>query len=185
MAMMEFNHKVLHEDENLHSTEKKVGGGKSPKYVVRCKDIFSSSMKGLEDCAPCDWVKTGGSRITTFDSSGKLNGDTTISGKDPIVCMQYGPWAPILQQYMYTGTKLEKISIYRLMDINGEKIIIQQLNYTTCLIKTYDQEADKILFTFCFVSLEDLQIAYTQDGHKLGQNGMKFDFSMLKVQSSS
>lgn len=183
MSILSFNHKVVQEDSNQSGTEKKVGG-ESPKYVVKCKDIFSSTMKGLEDCAPCDWVKTGGSRIATFDSSGKLNGDTTITGKDPVICMQYGPWAPVLQEFMYSGKPLEQISVYRLMDINGEKIKIQELNYSVCLIKTYDQEADKILFTFCFSTLEDLQIAYNQDGHKLGQNGMQFDFTTLEIKNS-
>ncbi len=99
--------------------------------------------------------------------------------------MKYGSWGPILQQYMYEGTKLDTIGIYRLMDINGEIIIAQKLFYKTCLIKTYDQEADKIMFTFCYVALEDLHIAYDTEGHKLGQNGMQFDFTTLKVKSIS
>lgn len=179
--IMSFNQRILHEGENQEESGEKPGKGKSPTYVVKCGDIFSSTMEGLEDCAPCDWVKTGGSRISSFDSSGKLTGDVKISGKDPMVCMRYGPWGPVLQEYMYTGTKLDQISVYRVMDINREKIKIQELNYYTCLIKTYDQEADKILFTFCFVRLEDLQIARDQKGKKLGQNGMMFDFTTLEA----
>lgn len=181
--MMNFNSRIIHNQDSEHSET--VGKGKTPKYVIKCAKLFSSKMKNLEDCAPCDWVKTGGSRITSFDASGKLNGDTRITGKDPIVSMKYGPWGPVLQQYMYEGTKLEEICVYRLMDINGEVIIIQQLNYDTCLLKTYDQDEDKIIFTFCYVALEDLHISYDQDGHKLGQNGMQFDFTTLKVKSSS
>lgn len=165
--------------------EREAGNGKTPKYVIKCAKLFSSEMKGLEDCAPCDWVKTGGSRITSFDASGKMSGDTKITGKDPIISMKYGPWGPILQQYMYEGTKLDEICIYRLMDINGEVSTTQELSYTTCLIKTYDQDADKIIFSFCYVSLEDLHIAYDHDGKKVGQNGMQFDFTTLKVKSLS
>ena len=183
--MMHFNSKTIHdhdhEDEHSHTA----GKGKTPKYVVKCAKLFSSKMKGLEDCAPCDWVKTGGSRITSFDASGKLNGNTLITGKDPVVKMKYGPWGPVLQQYMYEGSKLDQISIYRLMDINSEMIIVQQLNYDTCLLKTYDQDGDNIMFTFCYVSLEDLHISYDQEGKKLGQNGMEFNFTTLKVKPSS
>ncbi len=180
--MMSFNSRTIHEGQGETEISKH---GKTPKYVICCDKIFSSEMKGLEDCAPCDWIKTGGSRITQFDSSGKLSGDTRITGKDPIISMKYGSWAPIIQQFMYDGTKLDTIGIYRLMDINGEIIIIQKLHYKTCLIKTYDQDADKILFSFCYVSLEDLHIAYDTEGHKLGQNGMQFDFTTLKVKSIS
>lgn len=185
MDIMRFNDGIVHEDNPQNSTSVTIGGaGKSPKYVVKCGDFFSSTMDGLEDCAPCDWIKTGGSRITKFDSSGRINGDTVITGKDPIIRMQYGPWAPVLQQCMYQGTTLDEVGIYRLTDINGDKVIIQELHYYTCLIKTYDQEADKILFTFCFKILEDLQIAFDQEGNKLGKNGMQFDFTTLKVKDS-
>lgn len=183
MAILNFNQKAEQEDDNQRDKEK-ADGGKSPKYVVKCTDIFSSTMEGFEDCAPCDWVKTGGSRTAVFDSSGVINGDATITGKDPLVRMDYGPWGPILQEYMYTGKSLEQISIYRLTDVQSKKIKIQELNYSTCLIKTYDQEADKILFSFCFVTLEDLQIAIDQNGRKLGQNGMQFDFTTLEVKNS-
>lgn len=185
--IMTFNHRVLHEEEHTYLNERKVGGdgGKAPKYVIKCDKIFSSSMEKFKDCAPCDWIKVGGARITTFDSSGKLNGDTTISGKDPAVCMKNGPWGPVLQEFMYAGKELKRISIYQIMDIHNEKVKMQELNYSNCLIKTYDQEADKILFTFCFASVEDLQITYDHEGKKLGQLGMQFDFTTLEVKSPS
>mgnify|MGYP007035339624 CR=1 FL=1 len=179
---MHFNSSQPVDEDALHS--RTAGGGKSPKYVVRCDKLFSSEMKGLEDCAPCDWVKTGGSRITSFDASGKLVGNAKITGKDPIISMKYGPWGPVLQQHMYNGTTLEMIHVYRLSDVNGEKIIMQELNYDTCLIKTYDQNGDNIVFTFCYVSVEDLHVSYDQDGNKLGQSGMQFNFTTLKVKSS-
>ena len=121
--------------------------------------------------------------MTEFDISGKISGDTHITGKDPIVSMKYGSWAPILQQFMYEGTTLDTIGIYRLADINGEIIVTQKLNYKTCLIKTYDQNADNIEFSFCYVLLEDLHISYDHEGRKLGQNGMQFDFTTLKVKT--
>lgn len=178
-TQMVFNSGMTPEEEHAHVHK----NGKTPKYVVCCEKLFSSEIKGLEDCAPCEWVKTGGSRLTSFDASGKLSGDTRITGKDPIISMKYGSWGPILQQHMYEGTKLDTIGIYRLTDINGEIIITQKLHYKTCLIKTYDQDADKIEFSFCYVSLEDLHIAYDHEGRKLGQNGMQFDFTTLKVKT--
>ena len=99
--------------------------------------------------------------------------------------MKNGPWGPILQEFMYAGKELKEISIYQVMDVHNEKIKMQELNYSNCLIKTYDQEADRILFTFCFASVEDLQIAYDHHGKKLGQHGMQFDFTTLKVKSTS
>lgn len=185
MGILEFNNKLGKEEANISATEVRIGEGRAPKYAIRCAEMFSSEMTGMEDCAPCDWVKTGGARTASFDSSGKLNGDARIIGKDPVVQMDYGPWAPVLQEFMYTGNKIEEIDIYRLTDINGEIVQIQQLKYSTCMVKTYDQEGDKILFSFCFVTLEDLQMSYKQDGTKIGQVGMQFDFTTLAVKSTS
>ncbi len=186
MDIMRFNDTIAHEDNPKNDLKNIVGGaGRSPKYVVKCGDLFSSTMEGLEDFAPCDWMKAGGARLAQLDSSGKMTGDVVITGKYPLVRMLYGPWGPILQQAMYQGLPQEEICIYRLSDINGEKIITQELHYLTCLIRTYDQEADKILFSFCFKIVQDLQIAYDQEGNKLGKNGMEYDFTTLKVNNLS
>ena len=99
--------------------------------------------------------------------------------------MKYGSWGPIIQQYMFEGKKLDTIAIKRMISINGTKVIIQTITYGTCLIKTYEQSGDTITFSYCYVSIEDVNTAYGHDGTKVGNTGVKFDYSTLKSESVS
>jgi hypothetical protein len=168
-------------DESLNAT---IGGAKTPQYVITCKEFFDSDIEGMaDDGTPCLWIETGGARLATFDSSGELSGDGKIISKDPIVCMKYGSWGPLIQQYMFEGKKLDKITVTRLTSINTTVIPIQTLDYEVCLIKTYEQTGDTITFSFCYVSITDTNIAYDHStGEKIGQTAMKFNFGSLKVE---
>lgn len=172
--------------KDYESNNADMGSAYTPQYMISCEDFFSSNVEGMEDdSAPCLWVETGGARIATYDSSGELSGDGRIVCKDVVVCMKYGSWGPIIQQYMFEGKKLETIAIKRMISINGTKVIIQTITYGTCLIKTYEQSGDTITFTYCYVSLEDVNTAYGHDGTKVGNTGVKFDYSTLKSESVS
>lgn len=176
--------KTLNKDYESNNAD--MGSAYTPQYMISCEDFFSSNVEGMEDdSAPCLWVETGGARIATYDSSGELSGDGRIVCKDVVVCMKYGSWGPIIQQYMFEGKKLETIAIKRMISINGTKVIIQTITYGTCLIKTYEQSGDTITFTYCYVSLEDVNTAYGHDGTKVGNTGVKFDYSTLKSESVS
>lgn len=164
---------------NLNSSN---GGASTPQYIIKCKEFFDSEIENFEeDSSPCLSIEVGSARLATYDSSGELSGDGRIVTLDPVVKMKYGSWAPIIQQYMYEGKKLETISIKRFISINGTKIIIQELNYQNCLIKNYMQEEDLITFSFCFVILEDVNIAYDHEGQKIGNTATIFNTSTLKV----
>ncbi|MDR2158112.1 MAG: hypothetical protein LBO02_02230 [Holosporaceae bacterium] len=168
-------------DESMNST---TGGAKTPQYVITCKDFFDSDIEGMdEDSTPCLWIETGGGRLVTYDSSGELGGDGKIVNKDPVVCMKYGSWGPLIQQYMYTGKKLDLITVTRLTSIEQTIVPIQRLEYATCLIKTYEQYGDTVTFSFCYIEITDTNIAYNHNtGEKLGQTAMKFNMGSLKVE---
>ena len=176
--------KTLNKDYESNNAD--MGSAYTPQYMISCEDFFSSNVEGMEDdSAPCLWVETGGARIATYDSSGELSGDGRIVCKDAVVCMKYGSWGPIIQQYMFEGKKLDTIAIKRMISINGTKVIIQTITYGTCLIKTYEQSGDTITFSYCYVSIEDVNTAYGHDGTKVGNTGVKFDYSTLKSESVS
>lgn len=158
------------------------GGAATPQYIIVCPEFFSSEIEGFEEISsPCLGIDVGSARLATYDSSGELSGDGRIVTLDPIVRMKYGSWAPIIEQYMYEGKKLEKISLKRFISINGTKVIIQELNYENCLIKSYVQEDDLITFSYCFVILEDVDISYDHEGKKIGNTATIFNTSTLKV----
>ncbi|MDR0632419.1 MAG: hypothetical protein LBF54_04270 [Holosporaceae bacterium] len=167
------------------------GGGHTPQYTITCPDIFGSDLGEIDgndasaDTSPIIWIVLGSARLATYDSSGELSGDGRIVCRDIIICMKYGGWAPVIQQYMYEGKKIDKITVKRLISINGTLIVIQEITYETCLFKTYEQNGDTITFTFTFVKYTDLSKAYGHDGTAIGNVGVTFDYGSVKVESIS
>jgi hypothetical protein len=178
------NNPLAQGDESHNSH---VGGAKTPQYVITCKDIFSSDLGKIggsdasADTAPLLWIETGGARLATYDSSGQLSGDGKIVCKDPIAHMKYGDWSPLIQQNMYEGKKIDKITIRRLISVNSTLVVIQTIDYETCLFKTYEQTGDTITFSFCYTKITDLSTAYDHDGQATGNVGVSFNFGNLEV----
>ncbi|MDR1982976.1 MAG: hypothetical protein LBQ08_04245 [Holosporaceae bacterium] len=177
-------------DDSLNAT---TSGSKTPQYVIQCPgtDIFTSDLGKISgkdassDTAPCLWIETGAARLATYDSSGQLSGDGKVVSCDPIVLMKYGDWAPSIQQLMIEGKKIDQIIIKRVVSIRQTLEVIQEIDYSTCLIKTYKQEGGTIMFSFNYVEVTDLSRVFGHEGDLLGQRGMKFNSSNLKIESIS
>lgn len=157
----------------------------TPQWMIKCDDFFDSDVEGFDaDSTPCLWVKLGASRSTSYDSGGEMTGDGRITSKSVIVSMKYGSWAPLIQQYMYEGKNVKALSLIRFSNIEGTKVIIQQIDYTTCKIERYVQDGDIITFAFNFTKVVDTNTAYGADGTKIGNTAIEFDSSTLGVKSS-
>jgi hypothetical protein len=177
-------------DDNINAV---ASGSKTPQYVIQCPntDIFTSDLGKIGgkdasgDTAPCLWVETGAARLATYDSSGQLSGDGKIISINPMVLMKYGDWAPVLQQLMWEGKKIDQIIIKRVISIRQTLEVIQETDFSNCLINTFKQEGDTIRFSFCYVNVTDLSRVFSNDGDLLGQRGVKFDATNLEVKSIS
>ncbi|MDR3179978.1 MAG: hypothetical protein LBT70_03705 [Holosporaceae bacterium] len=176
-------HDTFSKDE---STNSDMGAAATPQMLIVCEDFFECDVDGFTDNAtPCLWFDIGCCRLITNDSTGELSGDGRVIAQDPVVCMKYGSWAPIIQEYLYSGKNVPKIGLRRLSSINGTKVIIQEVNYEICLMKTYRQKDDTIEFTFSAITVEDINILYDNTGTKIGNTGTKFDYSTMLVTTSS
>ncbi|MDR1334221.1 MAG: hypothetical protein LBJ71_03315 [Holosporaceae bacterium] len=175
-------------DDNFNSH---FGSGKTPQFVITCKDIFSSDLGEIGgadasvDTAPCITIDLGSARVATYDSSGQQSGDGTIVSKDIHICMKYGSWGPIIQQRLYEGTKIDEIIIKRVISINGTLVVIQEITCKICMFKNYKQDGDAIKFSFCFVNYTDLSKSYAHDGTALGVVGVEFDHGTVGVKPIS
>jgi hypothetical protein len=167
------------------------GSGKTPQYVITCKDVFNSTLGEIggadasADTAPCKSIKLGSGRLATYKSSGQQVGDGQIVGSDIWVWMEYGSWSPIIQQYLYEGKKMDEISIKRLISISGTLVVIQEIVCKTCMFKTYDQTGDTIAFSFCYVNYTDMSKSYGHDGTALGTIGVEIDYGTVGVKPIS
>jgi hypothetical protein len=86
---------------------------------------------------------------------------------------------------MFKGDKIASITVKRLISVKATLVVIQEIQYDTCLFKTYEQAGDTITFSFCYVTLTDLSKAFNHDGTPAGNVGVKFDFGSLKVEPLS
>jgi hypothetical protein len=165
--------------ESLNSDK---GGAQTPQYIIVCEDFFDSDIEGFEENAsPALWAEVGAARIATYDSSGESTGDGRIVTQDPIVCMKYGSWSPLIQQYMFEGKVVKEIGIKRFISINKTKEIIQELTYSICQIKTYVQAGDTTTFTFCFENMIDSSLSYDHEGKALGRYAVNYNIATMKV----
>ena len=169
---------------NAQHSPKKDDEENTPQYVVVCKDFFSGCIDGLDgDAAPCLTVESGGVRHASFDSSGETSTDGRIKMLDPIITMKYGSWGPLIQESMFQGKHVGMMSVKRYISVQGEKVMIQELNYENCLIKAYQQDAEIITFSFCFVIITDINIKFDCSGQKIGNVAVCFDSSTMKVKT--
>ncbi|GHU15051.1 hypothetical protein FACS189449_12440 [Alphaproteobacteria bacterium] len=175
MALKFGSHESFSRDESRNSD---MVAAVTPQYLVVCEDFFECELEGdfHDNATPCLWFKVGSKRLITNDSTGELSGDGRIICSDPTICMKYGSWAPLIQDYLYAGKNVTKMGIRRLSSINGTKVVIQAIDYETCLMKMYQQKDDTIEFTFSAISAQDVITMYDDAGTKVGNIGTKFNF---------
>ncbi|GHU11174.1 hypothetical protein FACS189449_02090 [Alphaproteobacteria bacterium] len=157
----------------------------TPQFLVVCEDLFDSELDGFDNATPCEWFDVGSSRFITTNDAGGVSRDSKIVGSDPVIQMKYGSWGPLIQEYLYSGKNIPTIGIRRLSCINGTKVIIQAIDYETCLVKTYRQQEDLIEFTFSAITAQDVVTVYDEKGTKQGNLGTKFDYSTMLINAIS
>jgi hypothetical protein len=163
------------------------GAIQAPQYYISSEKIFESDvLKDItgdwaKDSVPCLWVEIGLARLVTHDSSGQLTGDGRVVTQDPMVCMKYGTWAPILEARLFEGEAITKIEIRRTSNIAKKVQILQLTKYNVCHIKTFKQAGDTITFTFNYESMGDVSMKYTHDGSLKGNTAVTYSVKTLKV----
>lgn len=154
----------------------------TPQWVVECPQLFSGTIQGREgNTTPCLWIKVGAYRDTSYDTSGELYGDGAVVSDNVVVAMRYGSWGPFIQDFMYNGKNIPKISLVRFSHIEGTQIEVQRIDYFVCKICQYVQKDDIITWSFNFVKVIDTNIAYNNDGSKIGNAAVEYNSDSLLV----
>ncbi|MDR2766259.1 MAG: hypothetical protein LBB63_02225, partial [Holosporaceae bacterium] len=103
-------------------------------------DIFTSEIKDRDKSSPCDEASFGCRRLTNNNvSAGEMPNFGEVINDDVQVEMDYGSWAPVIQNYLLNGTTIETITIRRVMNIKNKIEDLQVITYGSCLFKTYEQ----------------------------------------------
>lgn len=142
----------------------------APKYIIVAKGIFSDVVKGRKDAGPCYAFKTSIYRLPEDESNkhSKAIGTGKLVKKDVIVCIPSGRWGASLQAHMAQSIVIKSVKIIR-SEVEGDiENVLQETEFTHCRIMTYDQQDDKIIFSFTYDTKTDDFTDYTKDGLKKG-----------------
>jgi hypothetical protein len=139
-------------------------------------DIFSSEINKREKSSPCDEADFSCRRLTNNSvSAGEMPNFGEIINDDIYVEMDYGSWAPGIQNNLLNGTTIKTITIRRVMNIKNEIEDVQVVICSSCLFKTYEQVGKRIIFSFSWETREDKNLARQRDGTLLGQYSVFYD----------
>ena len=75
---------------------------------------------------------------------------------------------------------LANIKIHRIMQAQGETVILQTFEHSTCAVKNYQQEGDYIEFSFNFMIFKDIFVKYDKEGGKVGQVASFYNYETLE-----
>jgi len=142
----------------------------APKYIIVAKGIFPDTIKGRKDAGFCYTFKTAIYRMPEDENNkhSKAIGSGKIVKKDVIVCVPSGRWGASLQAHMAQSIVIKSVCIVR-SELDGEiENVLQETEFTNCRIMTYDQQDDKIIFSFTYDTKTDDFTDYTKDGLKKG-----------------
>ena len=171
------------DSQNETSTNDNAVGATTPQYVI-VGDIFHSMIDGeyKESGAPCLSFDIRRDRRATYDSSGENSGDGRMTIYNTIVLMRYGWWAPQVLQALDTGRYIAKLWIKRFTTLNNTKVIIQDIFFDCCAIKSYHQKEDIIAFSFAFKACTDTTIPYNPEGGEIagGRYSWMFEADSVK-----
>lgn len=162
------NHQKSFDIKDPVQHEKKIKQN-HPKYVIVADGVFEDEHHGYKNAGLCHTFKTSIYRMHEDSSavSAPLKHGKLIR-KDVIACIPVGRWGASIQSHISESKIIPVISIIRVEYSKGFENTVQKTDFKKCLIMTYDQVDDKILFSFSYDSKTDDFTDYTKDGVKRG-----------------
>lgn len=119
----------------------------------------------------------GAERETSSHIANQLISSPALRLSDLTIIVQNGTYAPICEQYMNTGQKINTITIkrYGRGDGNGggfgARICLEERIFTICYITRFQQILDYLALQFRVCTQENKVFAFSQDSMALGGSG--------------
>ena len=116
-------------------------------------------------------------RETVDHSVNQLIANAATRWSDLIVIIQNSTYAPILEQYMNNGTRIDNTKITRWGWINGAFTCLEERVFRYCFITQFRQILDYITLFVRYEAIAEKLIVYDQLGGNVGQ--VESDMSAL------
>ncbi len=141
---------------------------KTPEWMVAIGDMMSSSIEGFEGLCELFGWQAGLSRFTTGNISTNLHSSATVAYSDLVMVVPMGESYPKLKNSLAIGKKIDKITILRLGNINGVKLIIQEIVFEICRLQYVLQNLDQVVVCSQIQRCTDTVEKFDNNGEKKG-----------------
>lgn len=157
-------------------------GVKSPEWMVKIDDLLSSSVADYTDHAELYGWHGKSSRFTTGDIGNLLLTSASLRHSDVVIIIPNGAYAPVLENKMNMGNKLDEILLVRLGNSEAVKVKLQTISFATCRFQSFQQELDRLYLTFNVTKKVNTVFAYDETGANTGQTVSTVDYSQHTVE---
>ena len=154
---------------------------KSPEWMVQMDTLLASTVDGFNDyCELFGWTGSG-FRQTSGHIASRLHTSATIGHSDISLLIPMDGYIPTLENYMFNGTDILKITIVRLSNIKEVKVVSQKIEFETCRIQTMQQDRDQMALVFQMQKRTNTTIVHDNLGSNTGQTVSVVDFALNTV----
>lgn len=151
-------------------------------WLISADKIFASNIKGFEDYSKFFGLKYRISKFSLFDKT-KVS-DSAVNAENVEIYIAPGRHCAMLQGRLAKCTIIPKITLKKVQNISGELTVLDEKEFSQCVIQSYQEELEIITFTFKYTSFSDAYTDHKEDGVKLGTAATKIDLANWKVESS-
>lgn len=156
-------------------------GSKSPEWLIKMDDDLTGSVAGYEQYSELFGWYANSSRYTSPDVSNRLFTSAKLRHSDLVIQIPNGGYGPTVENKMNSGVPYVSIEIVRLGNIKSTSVKLQETKFSTCYIKEYTQELDRIVLTARITKKENTVFVYDNDGNNTGQTVSSTDYSKNTV----
>ncbi len=151
-------------------------GVKSPEWMVQIDDITVSTVDGFENFIELFGWQGESSRLTGPDVGGPLFTSSTLRHTDLILMIPVGGHAAQIETKMNRGESIDSLKIIRLGNIQQAKVRLQELEFNSCKIQSFQQQLDRLIVHVMIGIKTNTIFVFDQSGLCTGQMVSKTNY---------
>ncbi len=150
--------------------------------LISSDDIFSSDKKDFEKYAQVSHFEYSLSKSYIYGE--KKVTSVMLNAEEVKVTMPPGCHCAMLIGRMGKSIVMPKITIVKVIIVNGKSTILEKKEFEKCVIQTFKMENDVINFSFRYSSFRDSYNDLKHDGTQKGNAAVQVDLIKWRLDNS-
>ncbi|MBR1734156.1 MAG: hypothetical protein IJ730_01700 [Alphaproteobacteria bacterium] len=148
-------------------------------WLISADKIFESELEDYKEFARFFSMEFEISRFSLFD--GKKSSDSAVCAKDVKIYLPPSRFCAVLQSNLASGKEIEKIVLKKVGFIGEALQTIEEKEFTTCILQSFERRQEVASFTFRYKGYSDSYQDFKKDGSKSGKSATSIDLTTWKV----